>query len=127
MLCTNAHYNVDNARFCSMCGVSTFVPESVGAASTRRARVNPLAVASLVCSLVPLFLVGSTAALVLGVIARRQIKQNADAGAGLALAGIIIGSVYLALFVAGVLAVVVIIAFFPGHCVQKAPNYRVCT
>ena len=39
------------------------------------------------------------AGLVLGIIARRQIKQTGEEGEGLALAGIIVGGIATALFV----------------------------
>lgn len=56
-----------------------------------------MAIASLVCSLIGLALVG----IILGYIARRQIDQSGGTktGRGIATAGIIIGWVYIALFV----------------------------
>ncbi len=60
---------------------------------------NRLAIASLVCSVVGLLcgIIGPVVGIVLGVIALNQIKQTGQAGRGLALAGIILGAVLLAL------------------------------
>jgi hypothetical protein len=57
------------------------------------AKINGLAVASFACGLAQ-FLVGplaTIAAIVLGHIARHQIKHTGEEGAGLALAGLILG------------------------------------
>lgn len=63
-------------------------------------RTNGLAIASLVCSVGSLFLCGLSAivGVVLGHVARRQIRRSAGAevGDGFALAGIIVGYVILA-------------------------------
>lgn len=66
------------------------------------ARTNGLAVASLVCSLVGLIFIAipSIVGIVFGFISRTQIRRSAGAqtGAGLALAGIIVGFVIVALW-----------------------------
>jgi hypothetical protein len=49
------------------------------------------------------------AGLVLGVIARRQIRQTGEQGDGMALAGIIIGGIFTAFFV--LMIVFFVIAF----------------
>jgi len=49
------------------------------------------------------------AGIVLGVIARKQIRQTGEEGDGLALAGIIVGSITCAL---GLLAIIIVIAAF---------------
>ncbi len=60
---------------------------------------NPLAIASIICSVVLTCLCGfgSGIGLILGVIALNQIKKTGQAGRGLALAGIIVGAVVVAL------------------------------
>jgi Domain of unknown function (DUF4190)/zinc-ribbon domain len=67
-------------------------------------RTNGLAIASLVLGLIGWGFcgVGSVVAIVLGFIARNQIKQSAgrDVGSGLATAGIVLGFVALAFLVA---------------------------
>ena len=66
------------------------------------AGTNGLAIASLVCSVVGVLCgIGSIAGIVLGIIALNQIKQTGQGGRGLALAGIIVGAVLLALGVIG--------------------------
>ena len=55
---------------------------------------NVLAIAALVS-----IFVFTPAALVLGIIARNQIKQTGEEGDGMALAGIIVGGIAMALFV----------------------------
>ena len=67
-----------------------------------RARTNGLAVTSLVCACVGWFLfLPSVAAVILGFVARSQIRQSGgtERGDGLALAGIIVGFAWIALFV----------------------------
>jgi hypothetical protein len=64
------------------------------------AKTNTLAIVSIVCSAVGLFCgIGSIAGIVLGVLARNQIKQTGEAGDGLALAGIVVGAVTLVISV----------------------------
>ncbi len=74
-------------------------------------RTNGMAVASLVCSLVAIFLGGIPAILgiIFGFVARSQIRKSngSQKGDGLALAGIIIGFVSLAL---GILLIGVLLA-----------------
>jgi hypothetical protein len=72
-------------------------------------KTNGLAIASLVCSFFFwLYGIGAVLAIVFGFIARSQIKRSdgRQQGAGLALAGIIIGFVGIALGIALIIAVV---------------------
>ena len=64
---------------------------------------NPLAVASLVLGIVGMFLfvffmVVPILALVFGLVATGQIRREGHAGAGMATAGIVLGSIGIALF-----------------------------
>ena len=80
-------------------GTGTTVATPVG-------KVNPLAIASLACGLAQ-FVFGPVAtipAIVLGHVARSQIKRTGEQGAGLALAGLILGWVVVSL----VLVVIVV-------------------
>jgi len=102
MLCTSGHNNSDAASFCSVCGVNTFHPATAGTnPGTTRLPVgaawNAFAIASLVCSVTWLYWFGSILGIVFGFIARKQIRERGEQGAGLALAGIIVGAVALAL------------------------------
>jgi hypothetical protein len=65
-----------------------------------RRRTNPLAVASLVCGLIPL-LPATLAAIILGLAARRQIQHTGERGAALATTGLALGvsAIVLTLFV----------------------------
>ena len=71
---------------------------------------NGFAVASLVCSIATTMICGNSSilAIVLGHVARRQIKRTGEGGAGLALAGLIIG--YLGLAAIAVFITVMIVA-----------------
>jgi Domain of unknown function (DUF4190) len=74
-------------------------------------KTNSLAVAALVCGIVQFFgfwLLGTIPAIVFGHMARNQIRQRNEQGAGLALAGLILGYVGVALSV--ILVIIIIIA-----------------
>ena len=60
-----------------------------------------MAVASLVCGLVWMFFLGSVLAVVFGHVARAQIRRSGgwERGAGMALAGLALGYLMLALLV----------------------------
>lgn len=66
------------------------------------AKTNGLAVASLVLGITWLFWLGSLAAIILGAVALGQIKRadGAESGRGMAIAGIILGSVGVVWFLA---------------------------
>jgi hypothetical protein len=71
---------------------------------------NGLAIASLVCSLAGFITcVSAPAGVVLGHIARRQIRQTGEQGDGLALAGLWIGYVVSVLALLGVIGYVALI------------------
>ena len=65
------------------------------------ASMNGLAIASFVCSIVGFFLITFIVAIVLGFVARSQIKNSGgrQRGDGLAIAGIIIGFAWVAFYV----------------------------
>jgi hypothetical protein len=77
---------------------------------------NTLAIVSLVigiASYVALPVVGAIAAIILGHVARGQIRRTGEGGSGYALAGLILGYVHLAIAVI-VIAVIVIAAVVIG-------------
>ena len=94
----------------------------------RPARTNGLAVASLACGIGQLFfwLLAAIPAVVLGHMARRQIRETGEAGDGMAMAGLVmgyIGIVLTVLFVAGAVALVAVanvhgVQHFPGPAPQ---------
>jgi hypothetical protein len=68
---------------------------------SQSAGTNSMAIASLVSSLVGLlcFGIGPLLGLVFGIIALNQIKQSGQSGRGMAIAGIVISSLLIALFI----------------------------
>jgi len=98
-------------------------------------RTNGLAIASLVLSLT-IFFVGPILAIIFGIVARRQIRESSgtQSGDGLALAGLIIGVVELALS----LVVIAIVSVLFAHgslshlgqqevAISGAPGYSTFT
>ena len=63
-------------------------------------KTNGLAIASLVCSLLGLATCAATSILgvIFGHLAKSQIKQSGEEGEGMALAGLIVGYIGLAIF-----------------------------
>jgi Domain of unknown function (DUF1707)/Domain of unknown function (DUF4190) len=59
-------------------------------------RTNPLAIASLVCGLIPL-LPATLAAIILGIQARRQIQRTGEGGAALATTGLALAALWIVL------------------------------
>jgi hypothetical protein len=88
------------------------VPVQPGAAFSGR-QTNSLAVAALVCGIVQFvgfWLLGTIPAIVLGHMARKQIRQRGEQGAGLAIAGLILGYAGLALTVIFVIVIIAVAA-----------------
>jgi hypothetical protein len=83
-----------------------------------RRRTNSLAVASLVCGLAQPFLGLTTIpAIVLGYVARGQIRRTGEDGNGLATAGLVLGWIGVGV---AVLVFLMVAAFAAGH---SAPAY----
>lgn len=73
---------------------------------------NTLALVSLVAGIASYVLVpfvGALVAVITGHMARAQIRQTGESGSGLALAGLILGYVHLALFVLVILVVMLVL------------------
>lgn len=83
---------------------------------------NPLAIASLVCSIAGLVTCALTSVvgLILGIVAMSQIKRTGDEGRGMALAGVIVGGVITALTVIGL---VLYFAFFVWLATESSYDY----
>ena len=75
-----------------------------GYPGTYRRPTNAMAILALVTAFV-----FAPAGIILGVMARKQIRQTGEDGDGLALAGIVIGSIATALF--GLMMLFMIVAF----------------
>ncbi len=99
MLCTNGHNNGDASQFCSTCGVNTFQPGTqslvvVGPSTP----TNGFAIASMVLGIVWVYWIGSVLAIIFGYVALRQIKESRHQGRAMAIAGIVLGWVGVAMF-----------------------------
>ena len=75
-------------------------------------RTNSLAVGSLICGIGQLFVwtPASIAAVIMGHAARRQIRQNGESGDGMAVAGLVLGWIGIALTLLFVFIIVVAVA-----------------
>ena len=91
-----------------------------GPVSAQAAGWNGLAIASFVLGLLWIWWIGSTLALVFGYRARRQIKASggSEQGSGLAVAGIVLGWVGIAVLLLGGLSIV---AAGPGSVTDQVP------
>jgi hypothetical protein len=80
-----------------------------------------LAIVSLVAGCAQLFFwfVGAVAAIVTGHIARHQIRRTGEQGAGMALAGLILGYIGLVFSVLAVAALIVLAVAIAPHAVQR--------
>jgi hypothetical protein len=75
---------------------------------------NALAIASLVCSIVWACGAASLAAVITGHLARGQVRRTGEQGGGMALAGLIIGYLGLAVVVGYLVFLVVVLVTDPG-------------
>jgi hypothetical protein len=75
-------------------------------------RTNSLAVGSLICGIGQIFVwtPASIAAVIMGHIARRQIKQNGETGDGMAVAGLVLGWIGIALSLLFLFIIIVAVA-----------------
>jgi len=79
-------------------------------------RTNPLAIASLACSLGGLVTcISAPVGIVLGHIAKRQIRETGEQGEGMATAGLWVGYILTMLFILGLLVWLAIVIFAIGH------------
>jgi hypothetical protein len=60
-------------------------------------RTNGFAIGALVCGIVPFF--GGIPAIILGHVARGQIRRSGDRGDGMAIAGLVLGYLWVSLWV----------------------------
>ncbi|MDR3645896.1 MAG: DUF4190 domain-containing protein [Clostridia bacterium] len=93
------------------------------------AKTNGMAIASLVLSIVNLCGIGCIVGIVLGFVARSQIKNSygAQKGDGLALAGIIIGFVLIGIFIITIPIIVADVSLFNtfNHTANELNSYPV--
>jgi len=92
---------------------TTVVPHYADASLTTSAPTNQLAIVSLVAGVASYFLfpvIGAVIAIITGHMARSQIRKTGESGNGLAVAGLILGYVHLALgLLIGLFVVVVVL------------------
>ena len=102
-----------------------YPPPGYGYPPPPSSTTNPMAIASLVSSLVGWICgIGPILGIIFGVIALNQIKQTGQGGRGLALAGLIIGGVEIALMLL-YFVVVVILAASNGYGPDTAAGLTV--
>jgi hypothetical protein len=89
-----------------------------------RPAVGSMAIAALACGIAGFFTMGLTAipAIVLGHLARRQVRQTGQRGGGMALAALTLGWVGL---IAAVVAALVIVASVSGHSIHSVVAHPV--
>jgi hypothetical protein len=63
-----------------------------------------MAIASMVLGILWIYWIGSILALIFGYMARNQIRQRGEGGAGMATAGIVLGWIGVGIFVVVVIA-----------------------
>lgn len=100
-------------------GYSQYQPVPFGGQQT-----NGMAIAALICGVLQIFFwfLAGVPAVVLGHMARKQIRQTGQAGDGMALAGLILGYLGLALTALFILLIVVgLIATYHSHGVGHPP------
>jgi hypothetical protein len=86
---------------------------------------NTLAIVSLVAgiaSYVFLPIVGAIAAIVLGHMARGQIKRTGEGGSGFALAGLILGYVHLVIAAIAIVVIVIVAVVIGAAAVQNGSH-----
>jgi len=87
------------------------MPTWTGGPGYASARTNGLAVAALVCGVAQIVFLGPLVgipAIILGHVARSRIRQTGEQGAGMALAGLILGYIGLALTVIFVIILIAV-------------------
>lgn len=71
-------------------------------------RTNGLAIASLVLGIVWVYWIGSILALIFGYVSLSQIKKRGDSGHGMAIAGVVLGWVGVAVFIGFIVLLVAV-------------------
>jgi hypothetical protein len=94
-----------------------YQPAWTGGANYPATRTNGLAIAAMICGIaqfVGFWLLGTIPAIILGHMARRQIKQTGEQGAGMATAGLVLGYIGAVLTIFVVIAIVAVVVANPS-------------
>lgn len=99
-------------------------PAAPPAVQPRPPATNGTAVAALVCGLMQVFTLGITAipAVVLGHLARGQIRRTGERGEGMATAGLVLGWLGIALFVLLIGGLAAMATTHTGHAITTSPQ-----
>jgi hypothetical protein len=146
--CPNGHVVGEDTVFCPHCGVQVqgvaqvvrdpYAQNPYGAPSPpfsvpaywqqgaqpfhQPARgTNGMAIASLVLGILWIYWFGSILALVFGYVSLRQIRQRQESGRGMAIAGIVLGWVGVAVGVLVTVLVVIVARSHPGSSIVPVP------
>ena len=102
MICENGHPVAPDSSFCTTCGrpvapaaPSTSYAPAASYAAVGVATTSGFAIASLVLGI----LGGAVLAIIFGFVALSQIKKSGAKGRGMAIAGVVLGFVWSALFI----------------------------
>jgi hypothetical protein len=104
------------ATFAELDAVVADLPGGRPPAPPAPPKTNSMAIASLLCGVgqVMFWPLITIPAIVLGHVARRQIRQTGEEGSGLALAGLVLGYIGAGVVALGILAVILIVVAW-GH------------
>lgn len=142
MICPNcAHDNPEGRKYCRACAkqlvpgaapptarvvVAPAAPNSISAPLAANPKLNPLAVASLVCGFLALMIPFGLAAVVFGHVSRGQIAKSGgrENGSGIAFAGLILGYGQLAIVGVILLGFLGFVQDIRRHINNADPNTR---
>lgn len=99
--------------------LADLIPPQAAMPYRAQPKTNTLAILSLVCGIGQMMLwpLSTIPAIVLGHVARRQIRRSRENGAGLALAGLILGWIGAAVLILGIVAVILLFAVYSSRAV----------
>jgi len=100
------------------------MPAWTGGTGYPATQTNGLAIAALICGVAQIAAGPLTGipAIILGHVARSRIRQTGEQGAGMALAGVILGYIGLVLFTILVIAVIAAVSTVTIHNQTGVPN-----